>query len=368
MLTGRVNPSGKCAETWYQHLSDSPTAPDFPSYAHEALYREGPYVGYRYCQTAGVRPAYPFGFGLSYTTFAYDGLQVELPADLVRGAGTRVRVTLTNTGACAGAEVVQLYVAKPKREVFRPTQELKAFGKVFLQPGESRELVFDLDEAAFRYWNVETCAWEVEGGVYELRVGASSEDIRLTGTVALEGTCAPNPYAGVDMTPYETGRVAHGQVSDAQFAALLGRPIPYATPSIDENLRLCELTHARSLLLAGFGAALDAAQRKSLAGPSPDLRVAFTANMPLRALAQLTGGVIDRGVVRALIREAKGWGLAGAVPAAVALWRGKRARTAALLWAVWAIAPITAALVADVARNAAGERTLEVAARSREQA
>ena len=182
VLMGRVNPSGKCAETWYQRLSDSPTAGNFPSHKRTAEYREGLYVGYRYCCTAGVRPAFPFGHGLSYTSFMYSNLRVER-GDAIRGTKTKASVTVTNTGAVDGAEVVQLYVAKPDHRVFRSTQELKAFAKVFLRPGESREVTFTLGEAAFRYWNVTTDSWEVEGGTYELRVAASSEDVRLTGTI-----------------------------------------------------------------------------------------------------------------------------------------------------------------------------------------
>ena len=134
-------------------------------------YREGLYVGYRYYQTAGVKPAFPFGYGLSYTTFEYSGLKAD---------ETGVTLTVTNTGRAAGAEIVQLYVAKPDAKVFRPEQELKGFAKVSLAPGESKTVAIALDDKAFRYWNVKTNAWEVEGGSYQLRVGASSVDIRLT--------------------------------------------------------------------------------------------------------------------------------------------------------------------------------------------
>lgn len=130
-------------------------------------YREGLYVGYRYYQTAGVPVAFPFGYGLSYTSFAYSNLQA---------ASNSVTLTVTNTGKRAGAEIVQLYVAKPGAEVFRPAQELKGFAKVQLQPGESKTVTIPLDDKAFRYWNTKTDSWEVEGGSYELRVGASSAD------------------------------------------------------------------------------------------------------------------------------------------------------------------------------------------------
>ncbi|WP_370840905.1 fibronectin type III-like domain-contianing protein [Gemmiger formicilis] len=116
-------------------------------------------------------------------------------------------LTVTNTGNRAGAEIVQLYVAKPDAKVFRPAQELKGFAKVQLAPGESKTVTIALDDKAFRYWNTKTDSWEVEGGSYELRVGASSADIRLTAVVEVAGTEAPNPYAGKSLPHYDSGKV-----------------------------------------------------------------------------------------------------------------------------------------------------------------
>ena len=359
VLTGRVNPSGKTAETWYRHLSDSPTADNFPSYDKTAEYREGLYVGYRYCQTAGVKPAFPFGFGLSYTSFAYTDLRVSTPADRARGTDIVVTVAITNTGTVAGAEVVQLYVAKPRHEVFRPAQELKAFAKVFLQPGETKHVTLALDDQAFRYWNVKTEAWEVEGGVYELRVAASSEDVRLVSEVELDGTSAENPYAGKDLSAYERGQVGGTHVDDAQFAALLGRSLPDSATTIDELMTFRELTRSRSPLLAAVGFALGSAERKALAHGSPNLYVEFVYNMPLRAIGQMTGGLTDSGLVRAIVREAKGWGLAGVTMTLLALALGWGLRAGILLWLLWIIAPMPAAFVTNLVRNAVGQRTLK---------
>ena len=122
-------------------------------------YRESLYVGYRYYDTAGVPTAFPFGYGLSYTSFAYRDLQADAQG---------VTLTVTNTGSCAGAEVVQLYVAKPDAKIFRPAKELKGFAKVELAAGESKTITIPLDDKAFRYWNVKTDRWEVEGGSYQL--------------------------------------------------------------------------------------------------------------------------------------------------------------------------------------------------------
>ena len=358
VLMGRVNPSGKTAETWYRRLSDSPTAGNFPSFEKNALYREGLYVGYRYCRTAGVRPAYPFGFGLSYTTFAYADLHISHPVYTCCGKGTKATFTLSNTGGLAGSEVVQLYVAKPQREVFRPEHELRAFAKVCLQPGESCEVTFELGEEAFRYWNVATNSWEVEGGTYELRVAASSEDVRLVGTVNLEGTGAPNPYAGLDVAPYETGRVSGSSVSDAQFSALLGRPLPEDRVVIDRNMPFRDLVYTRSPFLMAVGAALGAAERKARTRGNPNLYIEFVYNMPLRAIGQMTGGITDSGLVRTIVREAKGWGVGG-----LALRRGLRKGMLAYL--LWELTPPTAAMVANAAKNAVGTRKIRKAGRSR---
>ena len=176
-------------------------------------YREGLYVGYRYYDTASVPTAFPFGYGLSYTSFAYSDLKAD---------ETGVTLTVTNTGSCAGAEVVQLYVAKPDAKVFRPVKELKGFAKVQLEAGESKTVTIPLDDKAFRYWNVKTDRWEVEGGSYQLLVGASSADIRLTAAVTVAGTGAPDPYAGKNLEHYRTAQVQN--VPDAEFEALLGRP------------------------------------------------------------------------------------------------------------------------------------------------
>ena len=169
VLTGKVNPSGKLAETWVNAYADTPAKDNFAGPGRMVQYREGLYVGYRYYQTAGVPVAFPFGYGLSYTSFAYSNLQA---------ASNGVTLTVTNTGKRAGAEIVQLYVAKPGAEVFRPAQELKGFAKVQLQPGESKTVTIPLDDKAFRYWNTKTDSWEVEGGSYELREYRDGDTIK----------------------------------------------------------------------------------------------------------------------------------------------------------------------------------------------
>ena len=340
VVCGRTCPSGKLAETWPLRYEDVPSAASYPAEGLRAEYREGIFVGYRYFQTAHVPVAFPFGFGLSYTTFAYSDLTAT-----ERG----VTFTVANTGTVAGAEVAQLYVAKPEHEVFRPEQELRGFAKVELAPGESRRVTIELDERAFSYFNVATNRWEVEGGTYELRVGASSEDIRLTGAVRLAGTGAPNPYAGVDVTPYETADVA--SVDDARFGALLGRPVPDGRVPIGPNMCFRDLNRGRSAILWAVWLVLRSRVRAMERRGISDINVLFIWNMPLRAVGIMTGGITDKGVVDALLREVRGFGWGGAVLLALAVALGWGWGVGALLWLLWIVAPLVWALLANLLRN-----------------
>ena len=302
VLTGKVNPSGKLAETWVNAYADTPAKDNFAGPGRMVQYREGLYVGYRYYQTAGVPVAFPFGYGLSYTSFAYSNLQA---------VSNGVTLTVTNTGKRAGAEIVQLYAAKPGAEVFRPAQELKGFAKVQLQPGESKTVTIPLDDKAFRYWNTKTDSWEVEGGSYELRVGASSADIRLTAVVEVAGTGAPNPYAGKHLPHYTSGKVQ--SVPDDEWATLLGRPVQQGKVKIDRNMTLGELNHSRSPLGWLIWLVLTALLNASYKRGKPDLNVLFQYNMPLRALAKMTSGAISMGMVDGIVMELQGFWIIGLV-------------------------------------------------------
>ena len=302
VLTGKINPGGKLAETWANAYGDTPARDHFAGPGRTVQYREGLYVGYRYYQTAGVPVTFPFGHGLSYTQFAYSDLHADAHS---------ATLTVTNTGDRAGAEIVQLYVAKPNAEIFRPAQELKAFAKVQLAAGESKTMTLTLDDKAFRYWNTRTDSWEVEGGTYELRVGASSADIRLTAAVEVIGTDALNPYAGKALPHYQSGKVQ--TVPDAEWETLLGRPIPDDRVKIDRNMTLGELNHGRSplgwLVWAVLTALLNASYKKG----KPDLNVLFQYNMPLRALAKMTNGAISMGMVDGIVMEVQGFWVIGLV-------------------------------------------------------
>ena len=317
VLTGKVNPGGHLAETWPLHMEENPSYHNFGGPGRNVEYREGLYVGYRYYQTAGVPVAYPFGYGLSYTTFAYSNLTAT---------PNGVTVTVENTGDRAGDEVVQVYIAKPDAKIFRPAQELKGFLRVHLEAGESRTVTIPLDDKAFRYWNDPAGRWAVEGGSYEVRVGGSSADIQLTATVTVAASGDTNPYEGLTLPHYQSGQVQ--DVPDEEFTALLGHPIPVSKVAIDRNMTLGEIGHARSPLGWLVHVIHKHLLMKSLESGTPDLNLLFNYNMPLRAIAKMTGGIVSMGMVDALVMELKGFWIIGIVRLLVEFVKNDRANKA----------------------------------------
>ena len=301
-LTGKVNPCGKLAETWPLAYADVPSAADFATRRKTVEYREGLYIGYRYFTTAEKAVRFPFGYGMSYTTFAYSDMAADEQG---------VSLTVTNTGSVAGTEIVQLYVAKKNSELFRPEKELKGFARVTLAPGEKQRITIMLDDKAFRFWNVKANRWEIEGGEYELLVGASVEDIRLCEKISVHGTATVHPYEDRDLDCYYKGDVL--SVSDADFEKLLGHPIPNGKTKIDRNLTLGELNHARSplgwLVWLVLTILLDVSYKRG----KPDLNILFQYNMPLRALAKMTNGAISMGMVDGIVMELQGFWILGLV-------------------------------------------------------
>ena len=301
-LTGKVNPCGKLAETWPLAYADVPSAADFATRRKTVEYREGLYIGYRYFTTAEKAVRFPFGYGMSYTTFAYSDMAADEQG---------VSLTVTNTGSVAGTEIVQLYIAKKNSELFRPAKELKGFARVTLAPGEKQRITITLDDKAFRFWNVKANRWEIEGGEYELLVGASVEDIRLCEKISVHGTATVHPYEDKGLDCYYKGDVLH--VSDADFEKLLGHPIPDGKTKIDRNLTLGELNHARSplgwLVWLVLTVLLDASYKRG----KPDLNILFQYNMPLRALAKMTNGAISMGMVDGIVMELQGFWILGLV-------------------------------------------------------
>ncbi|MCL9660457.1 glycoside hydrolase family 3 C-terminal domain-containing protein [Paenibacillus hunanensis] len=251
LLFGEVNPSGKLPETFPVQLSDNPSFLNFPGEGDRVEYREGIFVGYRYYDTKQLEPLFPFGYGLSYTSFEYSELQIDRTS-MTDQDTVNVQVTVRNTGSRRGQEIVQLYVHDSESSVIRPEQELKGFAKVALEPGESKTVSFTLDKRAFAYYHTELHDWHVETGEYELRIGASSRDIRLKQTIEVTSTV-------------KLKQVFHRNTTIGDIAA---NP---ATKPIAE-----ELTKRSGL--------------NDMMGDNPDMLLAMTRFMPLRAMINFGQG------------------------------------------------------------------------------
>lgn len=184
ILFGFESPSGKLAETFPVRVEDNPSYLYFPGEFDRVEYREGIFVGYRYYDTKKVKPLFPFGHGLSYTTFSYENMTVS-ESELNESDKVTVTIQVKNTGSVKGKEIVQLYVHDKHSSVARPEKELKAFDKVELEPGEIKEVDLELDRRAFAYYNTDKEDWSVESGEFELRVGPSSADVALTETISI---------------------------------------------------------------------------------------------------------------------------------------------------------------------------------------
>jgi beta-glucosidase len=187
VLFGAVNPSGKLAETFPRRIEDTPSYLDFPGEEDRVRYAEGLFLGYKYYEKRKIEPLFPFGFGLSYTTFAYSGL--TLSADTVNDLDPLgITMQLTNTGSVYGQEVVQLYLRDEVSRLARPLKELKGFRKVALEPGETQTVEFTLAGRDFAYYDSTRGVWCVESGWFEIALGSSSTDIRLQARVWMEST------------------------------------------------------------------------------------------------------------------------------------------------------------------------------------
>jgi len=185
VLTGKANPCGKLAETYPVCLKDTPTSFRYPDSKEDVQYRESIFIGYRYYDKVERNVRFPFGFGLSYTSFEYSDIKLK-KKNLTKGEGAKVTFTIKNTGDVAGSEIAQVYVAKPESKIFRAPKELKGFVKIHLDPGEEKKVSVELDDRAFAFWNTATEDWCVESGEYKILVGASSRDIRLEAVVKMK--------------------------------------------------------------------------------------------------------------------------------------------------------------------------------------
>lgn len=186
ILYGKVNPSGKLAETIPYKLSDNPSYLNFGE-SEKTIYHEGVFVGYRYYDTKEIPVAFPFGYGLSYTTFEYSNLKLD-KNELTNQDTLAVSVDVTNIGAVAGKEIVQLYIRDHSGACMRPDKELKGYEKIFLEPGEIKTVTMTLDYRSFAWYNTDLKNWYAASGKYEILIGASSRDIRISETVQMNSS------------------------------------------------------------------------------------------------------------------------------------------------------------------------------------
>ena len=301
VIMGDVNPSGKLSESYPVSYDDVSSKPYFPAKERSVEYREGLYVGYRYYETVGKPVLFPFGFGLSYTTFEYSRLAAT---------DKEVTFTITNTGDCDGAEVAQVYVSAAAPRVYRPKKELKGFAKIFLKAGESKEVTIPLDDKAFRYFNTKTDKFEIDGGEYDILVGASVADIRLSARVAVKGTEAPLPAGISELPSYSSGNIT--AVSDAEFEKLLGHEIPDGswTGNLRMNDAIAQLYYAKSFKARMVGKIMQGMLNKSMAKGKPDLNIIFVTNMPFRAIGKMAGGMVSQEMCQSILTIVNGHAIA----------------------------------------------------------
>ena len=303
LLTGKANPSGKLTETWPLSLVNVPSDGTFGK--KYTYYSEGIYIGYRYYDKAGAKIRLPFGHGLSYTEFEYSDLRI---------CGHTVTARITNTGARAGAEAVQLYVGGPQSGIHRPKKELKGFEKVVLEPGESKEVSFTLNDRSFAVW----CdGWKVQKGTYSIELGSSCADIRLNSFIEVDGEEIPVPEWQKGSW-YET---LQGKPSAGDFIAAYGGEI-MKEPEIrkgqftmemstmemkDHSAIMNQMFKATEKTIAeGFGGVVD------YSNPTFKMMVMSGADAPLRAAVLSSSGAFPANIAEGMLEAANGHPLKGA--------------------------------------------------------
>lgn len=296
-LTGQINPSGHLAETWPISYVDCPSAGWYPAIGRDAIYREGPFVGYRYYETANVPVRFPFGYGLSYATFTYSNLTAD---------ETGVQFTVTNDSDVPGATVAQLYVTGPSDGVLRPARELKGFAKVQLDAHESKTVRIEFDRYTFRHFDTAANAWRTESGVWTLAVGTNAEDLPLTCEFAIAGDVDAIP-ADPALGHYLTGDVKH--VTDAEMAVLFGHEViaPGKPTTFGVNDPISSWVDSKGLVARTIAKTLTNREAKTRQKTgAPDLNMLFILNMPPRAMSKMTQGMVDSAMVDAIVKIANG--------------------------------------------------------------
>ena len=296
IITGKEIPTGKLSESYPFAYADCSIVSYADTEKRNLQYREGPFIGYRYYDTVDVAVQFPFGYGLSYTTFEYSQLYV---------GDNGVKFTIKNTGSRDGAEIAQLYVGKAETGLIRPKKELKGFKKVWIKAGESVDVEIPFDDKTFRYFSTVSNNWEIEGGEYQIYIGSNVFDIELTGKISKEGTITELPYDIEKLPSYKTGNVRN--VHYEEFEKLYAAPLPEEKVGpLDINDALCQMKDAKSGLCRLVYKILKNNLDKSYEKGVPDLNTLFIYNMPFRAMSKMTGGAVSREMAESIVTIANG--------------------------------------------------------------
>ncbi len=310
VLFGAVNPSGKLPETYPLHNHDNIVAKYFPMGPRTVEYRESVYVGYRYFDKVDKAVRYPFGYGLSYTTFEYSDLNVSATS-IKEGEPLTVTFKVKNTGDVDGAEVAQLYVADVESTIYRPVKELKGFEKVWLAAGEEKTVSITLDSRAFAYYNVLINDWHVESGDFDIMVGASSRDIKLTQRVEVisANPDAPIPDYRESAPFYYNIKASDEEVPTKDFEAVYGRQMPD-----NSEFKKGELTKNSSLgqvCVSPWGRFITGAVKfgckiAALSAENPEMIINSALDMPLRVTVQWAPDIVSERSLEGLVDMVNG--------------------------------------------------------------
>ncbi len=295
VISGDFNPCGKLAETYPLNLSDVPCSNYYPEKRRDVVYKEGLYVGYRYYDSTDTKVLFPFGFGLSYTQFTYADLKVS---------EEEVSFDITNSGDRDGAEIAQIYIGRDAGCVYRVKKELKGFKKVFLKAGETKRVTIDLDDKAFRYYDVNTLNWVVEPGTYTIYVASSVNDVRLKDSIDI-GPCRSN------IPDFFDGNVKN--ISDEEFEKLYGTPINVNEGSelLVRNDSLSKLSRSKSLMGRIAVLVVKSKYKKAKTDMKKRAELAGILDMPFRGLGKLASGTINSKMVDSLVDVANGHPIRG---------------------------------------------------------
>ena len=292
VIFGRYNPSGKLAESYPYSYDDVLFGQEFPATSRFAYYKERLFVGYRYYDTFKKPILFPFGYGLSYTEFAYSGLIIE---------ENQVKFTIENVGDRDGEEVVQLYVGLKESQLMRPKKELKGFKKVALASGEKRTVTLPFDDKTFRVYDSQQNCWAVEAGEYTLFIGGNCEESQLQGTLLIDQKAATLRPRTVNEQAIYPERIEQATLHD--FAQFLNQPLPQESSDqpLAKNSTIAELQQAKSPLGRLVFLVLNTMRKRNEKKGKLDLNLLFIWNMPFRGIAKMTNGMVSMAMIDQLL-------------------------------------------------------------------